>query len=726
MSNFFKNFKLKAKFLSIISITLIFILILINTFLVHTFNTALINKEKEKGQEITKLFAHISVNSLYRQDYYTLENNVMQLQTTPSVLSARIFDNSNSLVTPSSNPLPKSKNNSITFRENIVYNDFAIGRAELVIDLSAFIKQANQYRLKMLFSSFLIILIVLIILYYLVNISVIKPINQLMEKIDLMSKGDFKEKIVIESNDEIGILSHNFNQLIESLNNNLSITSGVFESVPGVLIAVDENYKIIKWNSNTEDYVDANTDLMDKIIWEAIPFFAKFKDYYSEVLKTSNPMRLYREIYENKPDTILEISLFPLKENNNKGIVINVKDVTELEYMNAQFRQSQKMETIGILAGGLAHDFNNILCGISGALSLLKHKLHFTEHFSKKDASVYIQTIEEATNRAEDLVQRFMSLGKKQELQISRVDINEVFEHIYNIIKNTFEKSVEIKINYFDEPAITMADQTQIEQVILNLAINAYQSMTIMQQADQGGTLELLLEKFDADKNFLQTEPESLEITYWKISIIDTGVGISQENLQKIFDPFFTTHDNATNTGLGLPIAYNIIKQHNGIIKVNSEYGVGTNFMVYLPYVAADNTALLLKEEKEHFFKGEQQTILVADDEPIVLQIAKEILEEANYKVLVAQDGIKAIDILKEKYREIDLVILDINMPKLSGRDTFIEMKKIDPDVQVLLCSGLKIDDRIEKIMSLGIQHYIQKPFTMHKLSKKVFEIFRS
>ena len=154
MSNFFKNFKLKAKFLSIISITLIFILILINTFLVHTFNTALINKEKEKGQEITKLFAHISVNSLYRQDYYTLENNVMQLQTTPSVLSARIFDNSNSLVTPSSNPLPKSKNNSITFRENIVYNDFAIGRAELVIDLSAFIKQANQYRLKMLFSSF--------------------------------------------------------------------------------------------------------------------------------------------------------------------------------------------------------------------------------------------------------------------------------------------------------------------------------------------------------------------------------------------------------------------------------------------------------------------------------------------------------------------------------------------------------------------------------------------
>ena len=168
-----------------------------------------------------------------------------------------------------------------------------------------------------------------------------------------------------------------------------------------------------------------------------------------------------------------------------------------------------------------------------------------------------------------------------------------------------------------------------------------------------------------------------MEITYWKISIIDTGVGISQENLQKIFDPFFTTHDNATNTGLGLPIAYNIIKQHNGIIKVNSEYGVGTNFMIYLPYVAADNTALLLKEEKEHFFKGEQQTILVADDEPIVLQIAKEILEEANYKVLVAQDGIKAIDILKEKYREIDLVILDINMPKLSGRDTFIEMKRL-------------------------------------------------
>jgi signal transduction histidine kinase/CheY-like chemotaxis protein len=682
-------------------------------------------KEKEKGDQLTKVFAHNCASSLYRLDFYSLENYVIQMQNLPLVKSARVYDNSNRVVTPSSRGITEGKNNSITIKDLLTYNDLIVGKVEVDIDLSDSMKQINTYRYKTLFSSFFIILAVLLILYLLININVLMPLSKVIASISKITKGDLDQEIPVHSNDEIGDLSRSFNLMTESLKENISITAGVFASMPGVFIVTNKDFALLKWNSFTEDFFEIDGDLENKIIWEAIPFFERYKEVLREVIDISNPIRLYRETYAKKPNHFFEVFLFPLKTNKGNGLVVSVNDVTETESINEQFRQTQKMEAVESLAGGLAHDFNNILCGISGTLSLLKHKLHFTNDFKTEDVYDYIQTIESSTNRAENLVQQFLTLSKKQNLYITKVDLNEAIQHIYNICQNTFDKSVKMEVNCYPEPAITIADQTQIEQVLLNLALNGYQAMATVDSQDREKILSISIEKFEADRFFVLSEPSSMEITYWKITVSDTGIGISKENMLKVFDPFFTTKNIESSTGLGLSITYNIVKQHNGFIKFFSEENVGTNFVIYLPYLSAENSIVLLKGEKERFYVGNKECILIADDEPIVLQIAKEILEESKYTVITAIDGQEAVRYFKELHKTIDLVILDINMPKLNGRDTYIQMKKIKPDIQVLLCSGLKKDARIDKIMDLGIQHYIQKPFTLHKLSKKVYDIFQ-
>jgi len=725
MKKYVNDLKLSTKITAFITLILLFSLFLINAVLIKSYYNTLIRKEKEKGNEITRMFAQLSVNPLYRQDYYTLESNVIQLQKSPSILSARVYDNTGIIVTPSSNEVANKKNNFIIIQEDLTIDKIVIGKVEVIIDLSDSVQQARIYQLKMFLSSLMIVILVLILLYYLIRLIVLKPLTNVINSVSSISEGNLDQQIPIYSNDEIGILSKDFNQMTLTLKNNISITKSILESMPGLLIATNNSYKILKWNSQVSRFFDVKADLNESILWDSIPFFNKYKEICNEVLKNNTPIRLHRESYINKPDQFFEIFLFPLVIDQEQGLVISMDDVTETEKKDAQLRQAQKMDTIGTLAGGLAHDFNNILCGIIGTLSLFKHKLYHSASFSIEEAKRYTQTIEDATNRAEDLVQQFLSLSRKHEIHVSKIDLNQSLKHVSKISSNTFDKSVSIDVQYFPEPALTLADQTQIEQVILNLCINAYHSMTIMRPDNQGGVLRLSLEKINADKYFIRTHPEAMEINYWKISVSDTGIGISKENLQKIFDPFFTTKAKDKGTGLGLTMVYNIIKQHNGFIEIFSELNAGTNMVVYLPHLATENAIILLKEEKELIYKGNQETVLIVDDEAVILQIAKDILLESNYQVLCASDGIEALDIYKDKMNDIKLVVLDMLMPKKSGRDTFIELKALNPEVKVLLCSGFKKDERVEEIMSLGINHFIQKPYTLHKLSKMVYDILK-
>lgn len=397
----------------------------------------------------------------------------------------------------------------------------------------------------------------------------------------------------------------------------------------------------------------------------------------------------------------------------------------ERDKLESQLIQSQKMETIGILAGGLAHDFNNLLSGIVGTLSMLKYNY---KELNKKDIFDYLEIMEEASDRATNMIQQLFAITRKDELSFAPVDLNLTIKHIIKISKNTFDKSVEIKPTYYKSPAVVNADTIRLEQVLLNLCVNAYHAMTSMkdENAKQGGTLSIDMNKFHADHYFCSSHPDAVEGDYYVMSVRDNGVGIDKEIIDKIFEPFFTTKNNHNlkGTGLGLTMVYNIIYEHKGFIKVYSEVNIGSVFQIYLP-VLNQNQIQAKSIDKKEFRKG-TGLILVVDDEALIRQLAREMLEKCGYDVILASNGEEGVTIFKNRYKDISAVLLDMAMPKKSGKDAYFEMKQIDKNLKVLLASGYKHDSRAEEILQSGVQGFIQKPFTMLKLAEEMHRVINS
>jgi PAS domain S-box-containing protein len=428
-----------------------------------------------------------------------------------------------------------------------------------------------------------------------------------------------------------------------------------------------------------------------------------------------------------KPDNtpvLCLINATPLFDKNGKkqGSFAMVSDLTEYEKKDRQLRQAQKMETVGTLAGGLAHDFNNILGGITGSLSLLQMETK-KEEGDPEEVEKYLDDMVDAAGRAIDIVKQLLSLSRKEELAFEPVDLNVSISNVMKICRNTFEKSIELNPVYYNEPATVLADPTQLEQILLNLCVNASHAMTIMKKEGKrwGGALSVFIEKIYPDLDFFQGHPKAEEGYYWKFSVNDEGVGMDEETVAKIFEPFFTTKSKSSGTGLGLAMVYNIVMQHKGMMEVKSEPGKGTSFIVYLPeYRDVLGPQKTKKDEKIVAGEG---LVLVIDDEPIMRKIAIKILEKAGYNVIYAEDGEKGVELFKKHHHDLKLVLLDMQMPKKSGRETYIEMREINPGVKVLLASGFQKDERVEAILRLGVDGFIEKPYTFGQLVKAMQNI---
>jgi PAS domain S-box-containing protein len=504
----------------------------------------------------------------------------------------------------------------------------------------------------------------------------------------------------------------------------------VFNSLSSMLISIDREGVITQWNTAAEKYTGVPADwAVSKKVWDVIPFLKFYQDQLEKVFHSREPLELHREpmnIGKGEPK-YLDIRVYPLVYHGLAGSVIRMDDVTELEKKDRQLVQAQKMETVGSLAGGLAHDFNNVLGGIIGTVSLLKYLLEKDKTVSLEKIMSSVETIEKGACRAGNLVNQLLTLSRKKEPLFVSVDLNEALKDVMEICENTFDKSIKLEISYHDKKAMVWADATQIQQVVLNLCINASHAMTLMRKMEdpQGGTLSVSIINFYADQYFCASQPEAIEGNYWVFKIKDTGVGIDPKFISRIFDPFYTTKTKAQGTGLGLAMVYNIVQQHRGFIDVDSQPGVGTTFSIYLPQ---------LEEQKFYDTKplvSEALTpgtglILIVDDEESLRFTLKEILETCGYNVLLAEDGRQGLKIFKQRCSEIKLILLDLAMPNMSGKDSYIEMKKIFPSVKVLVISGFKHDQRVREIIELGVNGILSKPFTMTELSRKIAEVIQS
>jgi PAS domain S-box-containing protein len=453
------------------------------------------------------------------------------------------------------------------------------------------------------------------------------------------------------------------------------------------------------------DYVDPiEKDLMNHTV--------------DRVCRTGESARLSDLMVSRKDGTLVnvEMSIYAIKDKKGlmtglRGMIrdISEKLKTEVEKINLekQLMQAQKMEAIGNLAGGIAHDFNNILMGMQGNASLMLLNMEANHpHYEK------VRTIERYVESGAALTKQLLGFARGGKYEVKVTDLNDLILTTVRMFGRT-KKEIQIHRAGLKKVKPVEVDQSQIDQVLLNIFVNAWHAMP--------GGGDLFLKTQDVAINQSVTKPYRIEKgPYVRLSITDTGIGMDQPTLQRIFEPFFTTKKMGRGTGLGLASAYGIVKNHGGFIDVESEPGKGTTFHIYLP--ASEKSVVVDGERPEEIFKG-KETVLLVDDEQMIIEVGQEILFALGYKVLVATNGYEAVQIFQKRWNAIDLVILDLIMPGLSGGETFDQMKNINPGINVLLCSGYSLNGQAMEILDRGCNGFIQKPFKLRELSIKLREI---
>jgi PAS domain S-box-containing protein len=432
---------------------------------------------------------------------------------------------------------------------------------------------------------------------------------------------------------------------------------------------------------------------------------------YRQRLAGGNPPGTYEFRVVSKQGTTIPVSLSSVGITwEGRPATLNfLRDITQQKEWDRRAHQIQRMEAIGTLAGGIAHNVNNTLMGIQGRASLMM----MDKDVSHPDYE-HLRGIEEYVRSAAELTRDLLGFAKGGKYQVKPVDVNALLVHENRMFTRT-KKEICIREKFEQRLWTVEADKGQMRQMLMNLYVNAWQAMP------SGGEIYVRTENVIVDEEDVQ----SIEIEagrYVKISITDTGVGMDAATREKIFDPFFTTRDVNVGTGLGLASVYGIVKNHGGFINVYSERGRGATFTIYLP--ASNNKVVEEKQTSARLFKGEG-TILLVDDEQMILDVGERFLHQVGYEVITARSGSEAVDLYEKNRERILLVVLDMIMPAMSGGETFDRLKAIDPNVKVLLSSGYSINGQAQEILDRGCCGFIQKPFQMEHLSQKLVEVLK-
>ena len=397
-----------------------------------------------------------------------------------------------------------------------------------------------------------------------------------------------------------------------------------------------------------------------------------------------------------------------------RGFVIDITDrktaEEERRKLEVQFQQAQRFEALGTLAGGIAHDFNNLLMNIQGNTSLMLFELNNTHpHFE------LLKNIEKQVKSGAQLTRQMLGYARKGKFNVKPIDLNQIVDESAKTFGRT-RKEITIERNFENDLFPIAADEGQIDQVLLNLYVNAADAMP-------GGGKLILKTQNQTHLNIKSDHYNPTPGKYVQLTITDTGSGMAKTTLERIFDPFFTTKEMGRGTGLGLASVYGIIKSHDGYIDVESEIGHGTTFTIFLP--ASESGIEANVEADAKLIKG-SGTLLIVDDEELVLDVGVNMLEKLGYTVLEAHNGTEGVEIFKANHEKIKMVILDIIMPDMGGGEVYDKIKAINPDIKVLLSSGYSVDGQAIELLERGCDGFMQKPFTMEELSGKITQILKN
>ncbi len=484
-----------------------------------------------------------------------------------------------------------------------------------------------------------------------------------------------------------------------------------FNIITDMITVHDKDFNIIRYNKAAEKILGLS--------WVNITKKKCYEFYHGtecppngcpscQTFKTGVPATV--EIFEPHLNMFIEIRAIPRFDSQHQiiGLIHVVRDITDRKKLEDQLRHAQKMEAIGTLTGGIAHDFNNILTAIIGYAGILRMDM------DKDDPSrVNLDQILASSERAANLIQSLLAFSRKQVSNPEPLNICESIKSIEKLLLRVIGENIELK-TVLAGGLIVMADLVQIDQVMINLGTNARDAMP------DGGTLIIKTEPVELDREFIALHGYGEQGRYAIISVTDTGIGMDEKRRERIFEPFFTTKEVGKGTGLGLAIVYGIIKQHRGYITCYSEPGKGTTFKIYLPIIKSEIKEMKEVEIPEHI--NVTETVLLAEDEVEVRKLTKQMLEGDGYQVIEAVDGEDAVNKFMENKDKINLLLFDVIMPKMNGKEAYDRIKKIQPGIKILLTSGYPADFINEEAIYEKRLNFVPKPISPTTLLKKVRE----
>ena len=407
---------------------------------------------------------------------------------------------------------------------------------------------------------------------------------------------------------------------------------------------------------------------------------------------------------------VLDMSYAPYLGDNNivTGVVVNGRDVTEARAIEKHLQQTQKYEALGTLAGGVAHDFNNILGAIIGYTQLSQMNIDDKPKVRECVDQIYL-----ASKRAKDLVQQILAFSRQTKTEKIPIEITTVVREVLKLIRASIPATIEIRQNVKSNLGAVKADQTQIHQIVMNLCMNAFHAME-----KEGGYLDVSLNRIyvgdgDATTIFQGLNPG----WHLNLNVTDTGHGMDKETLSRIFEPYFTTKDPGEGTGMGLATVHGIVKDHGGVVRVYSELGIGTSFYVYFPIIEEQTENL---EETTFDFPRGKERILFVDDEECLAELGREILQNLGYLVEAKVNPLDALEVFQKRPEEYDVIITDLTMPKMTGRELTVEMRKIRSNIPIILCTGHNRKITYEDCRDLDLDQIMIKPLTVHDLAYSV------
>ena len=473
----------------------------------------------------------------------------------------------------------------------------------------------------------------------------------------------------------------------------------------------DLDHRILLWNKGAERIYGWESD---EVIGKSVTEFLfadgspEFKEAHRILTEQGHYKGEMQQATKSGKSITVECRLTLVTDDDGipKSVLAVTSDITEKKRFEAQLLRAQRMESIGTLAGGIAHDLNNVLQPILMALQILRMK------FPDEKSQRLIDTLESSTERGSNLVKQVLSFARGQDGERTILQIWHIVHEIEKMVNEAFPKSIEFRTNFPRDLWNVMGDFTQIHQVLMNLCVNARDAMP------EGGMLEISGENLIIDENYAKMNVDAVTGPHIAITVSDNGEGIPPALIEKIFEPFFTTKDPGKGTGLGLSTSFSIVKDHGGFIHVYSEPGEGTTFRIYIPAVETSETKSVEQMRSEDMPLGKGETVLVVDDEASIREITRSTLETYGYRALTASDGAEAVSTYSVHRDEIKVIIMDMTMPIMDGQMSIRALRRIDPEVRVIFVSGFKDASKVAESYAHDSDVFLFKPYTAETLLK--------